>query len=122
MMTLTKGDEINALIFHIHHKFILIDAETDHPVIYTGSANMSNNSNYNNDENLIEIRHAPEIGKTYLAEFMRLYEHYRARVEFAKSEAAVGPKKLQLDSTANWCTEYYISGNPKCKSRITMVY
>lgn len=105
----------------IHHKFILIDAETEHPVIYTGSANMSNNSNYNNDENLIEISHAPEIGKTYLAEFMRLYEHYRARVEFAKSDISTGQKKLQLDSTSSWSKEYYISGNPKSKSRIGMV-
>lgn len=107
---------------YIHHKFILIDAETENPIIYTGSANMSNNSNYNNDENLIEISNAPEIGKLYLAEFMRLYEHYRARVEFAKKESGTKSKTLQLYSTADWCTEYYTSGNPKCKSRITMVY
>lgn len=28
----------------IHHKFIVIDAETENPIIYTGSANMSENS------------------------------------------------------------------------------
>ena len=105
---------------YIHHKFILIDAETENPVIYTGSANMSNNSNYNNDENLIEITNAPEIGKIYLAEFMRLYEHYRARVAFSKNNAANGKKILKLDSTAGWSKEYYISGNPKYKSRIAM--
>jgi phosphatidylserine/phosphatidylglycerophosphate/cardiolipin synthase-like enzyme len=64
---------------HIHHKFIVVDAESSNPVIFTGSANMSNNSVANNDENLLEIRDAPALAQAYFAEFMRLYEHYRAR-------------------------------------------
>src|SRR5215470_3198248 len=64
---------------HIHHKFIVIDADTDDPTIYTGSANLSNNSTHKNDENLLEIKGNPELARTYFAEFMRLYEHYRAR-------------------------------------------
>jgi phosphatidylserine/phosphatidylglycerophosphate/cardiolipin synthase-like enzyme len=64
---------------HIHHKFIVIDAETDQPTISTGSANMSNNSTCNNEENLLEIKESPRLAKIYLAEFMRLYEHYRTR-------------------------------------------
>ena len=66
----------------IHHKFIVIDAETESPVIYTGSANMSGNSVYNNDENLLEIKGSPRLARIYLAEFLRLYEHYRARARF----------------------------------------
>jgi phosphatidylserine/phosphatidylglycerophosphate/cardiolipin synthase-like enzyme len=62
----------------VHHKFIVIDAETDSPVIYTGSANMSGNSVFNNDENLLEIKGSPRLAQLYLAEFLRLYEHYRA--------------------------------------------
>jgi phosphatidylserine/phosphatidylglycerophosphate/cardiolipin synthase-like enzyme len=64
---------------HIHHKFIVVDADTDNPTIYTGSANLSNNSTHKNDENLLEIKDSPALAQTYLAEFMRLYEHYRAR-------------------------------------------
>lgn len=64
---------------HIHHKFIVIDADTDDPTIYTGSANLSNNSTHKNDENLLEIKGNPQLARTYLAEFMRLYGHYRAR-------------------------------------------
>src|SRR5262249_47475463 len=64
---------------HIHHKFIVIDGETDDPTIYSGSANLSNNSTHKNDENLLEIKGNPELARTYFAEFMRLYEHYRAR-------------------------------------------
>jgi len=64
---------------HIHHKFIVVDAETQSPTIYTGSANLSKNSTNHNDENLLEIKSNPELAQLYFAEFMRLYEHYRAR-------------------------------------------
>jgi phosphatidylserine/phosphatidylglycerophosphate/cardiolipin synthase-like enzyme len=64
---------------HIHHKFIIIDAETDKPTIFTGSANLSANSTNHNDENLLEITGSTALAQTYLAEFLRLYEHYRAR-------------------------------------------
>jgi phosphatidylserine/phosphatidylglycerophosphate/cardiolipin synthase-like enzyme len=64
---------------HIHHKFIVIDGESTHPTIYTGSANLSENSTHKNDENLLEITGSPELAQTYFAEFMRLYQHYRAR-------------------------------------------
>jgi phosphatidylserine/phosphatidylglycerophosphate/cardiolipin synthase-like enzyme len=61
---------------YIHHKFVVIDAETANPVIYTGSANMSVNSVFYNDENLLEITSCPRLAEIYLAEFMRLFEHY----------------------------------------------
>jgi phosphatidylserine/phosphatidylglycerophosphate/cardiolipin synthase-like enzyme len=64
---------------HIHHKFIVIDGETSHPKIFVGSANMSNNSVHNNDENLLEITGSLQLGQAYVAEFLRLYDHYRAR-------------------------------------------
>ena len=60
-------------------KFIIIDADTDQPTIYTGSANLSKNSTNHNDENLLEITGSTALARTYLAEFMRIYEHYRAR-------------------------------------------
>ena len=57
----------------------MIDADTDTPTIYTGSANLSRNSTNYNDENLLEITGSPALAQVYFAEFMRLYEHYRAR-------------------------------------------
>jgi len=83
---------------HIHHKFIIIDADTNDPTIYTGSANLSENSTHKNDENLLEITGSPELARTYLAEFMRLYEHYRARALWnmahpVAAKAASKPKK-----------------------------
>jgi phosphatidylserine/phosphatidylglycerophosphate/cardiolipin synthase-like enzyme len=74
-----KGRKGGPPAVHIHHKFIVIDAESDNPTIYTGSNNLSNNSTHRNDENLLEIKGTPELAQTYFAEFMRLYEHFRAR-------------------------------------------
>ena len=64
---------------HIHHKFIVIDGDTDAPTIYTGSPNFSASSENANDENVLEIKGNVALAHTYVAEFMRLYNHYRAR-------------------------------------------
>lgn len=104
----------NKFPVYIHHKFIVIDGETKNPIIYTGSANFSNNSNYRNDENLIEIKNAPEVARFYMAEFFRLYEHYRARARSTK-------KGFALAGNSSWATKHYTSGTPEFKSRVNMV-
>ena len=76
----------------IHHKFIVIDAETDHPIIYTDSNNLSENPTHRNDENLLEIKGSPELAQTYFAEFMRLYDHYRARALWNMAHPAKNEK------------------------------
>jgi phosphatidylserine/phosphatidylglycerophosphate/cardiolipin synthase-like enzyme len=114
----------------IHHKFVVIDAETDSPTIYTGSANMSGGSLHHNDENLLEIKGRPALAHVYLAEFMRLYEHYRARAKEVKDEPptggrvqASGPpcrKGFALAHTACWAEDDYTKGTPQYKSRLAM--
>lgn len=54
--------------FTMHHKVIIIDAET----VITGSYNFSKNANKHNDENVIII-HNKDIAKAYIMEFKRLY-------------------------------------------------
>jgi phosphatidylserine/phosphatidylglycerophosphate/cardiolipin synthase-like enzyme len=104
----------------IHHKFIVIDAETDSPIIYTGSANMSGNSIFGNDENLLEIKGSPRLARLYLAEFLRLYEHYRARAQYiamkqsGKAAKAVG---FSLVGNRSWATKHYTPGTPEYKAR-----
>ena len=69
---------------HIHHKFIVIDGDTPNPTIYTGSANFSSNSENRNDENVLEIKGNTRLAQAYVAEFMRIYGHYRARALWAQ--------------------------------------
>lgn len=108
----------------IHHKFIVIDAETESPVVYTGSANMSGNSVYNNDENLLEIKGSPRLARIYLAEFLRLYEHYRARarfIEFKKKGGNASQAGLTLRKNRTWATKHYTPGTPEYKARLRML-
>jgi PLD-like domain len=114
----------------IHHKFVVIDAETDAPTIYTGSANMSDGSMHGNDENLLEIKGRKALAHAYLAEFMRLYEHYRARASEDDDKPPGGPRAtaagtpchagFALAHTACWATDDYTPGTPQFKSRIAM--
>jgi PLD-like domain len=108
----------------IHHKFVVIDAETDSPVIYSGSANMSGNSVFKNDENLLEIKGSPRLAQVYLAEFLRLYEHYRARARFIawkQSGAAPADPGFALRGNAGWATKHYTPGTPEFKARVRML-
>jgi phosphatidylserine/phosphatidylglycerophosphate/cardiolipin synthase-like enzyme len=108
----------------IHHKFVAVDAETDSPVIYTGSANMSGNSAFRNDENLLEIRGSPRLAQIYLAEFLRLYEHYRARarfIEWKRSGRAPSDAGFALRPNAGWAAKHYTPGTPEFKARVRML-
>ena len=115
---------------HIHHKFIVIDAETDAPTIFTGSANLSTNSTNFNDENLLEITGSPELAQTYLAEFMRLYEHYRARAiwNMPPSTKAVSDKVGRQRQKAftlktkrdDWVKRAYEDGTPEAIARVNL--
>jgi phosphatidylserine/phosphatidylglycerophosphate/cardiolipin synthase-like enzyme len=108
----------------VHHKFIVIDAETDSPVIYTGSANMSGNSVFRNDENLLEIKGSPRLAQIYLAEFLRLYEHYRARARFIswkRSGQAPPAAGFALRPDRGWANKHYTAGSPEYKARVRML-
>ena len=108
----------------VHHKFVVIDAETDSPVIYTGSANMSGNSVFNNDENLLEIKGSPRLAQIYLAEFLRLYEHYRARARFIRFKLGNQPAPqtgFALRPNRTWADKHYTAGTPEFKARLRML-
>lgn len=100
----------------IHHKFLVIDAEGANPVVYTGSANMSNNSEHFNDENLLEIRDRRLAG-TYLAEFLRLYEHYRARALAIREKNSGTHQRLMLAPNGSWAKKYFVADSPEAKAR-----
>ena len=115
---------------HIHHKFIVIDAETDAPTIFTGSANLSKNSTNFNDENLLEITGSAELAQTYLAEFMRLYEHYRARAIWNMPQSAktganrVGRQRQRAFTLKtkrdDWVKGAYEDGTPEAIARVNL--
>src|SRR5262249_56661654 len=123
-----------------HDKFIIIDADTDTPTTYTGSANLSENSTHHNDENLLEITGSAALAQTYLAEFMRIYQHYRARALWnlahpaaAKSGGGARSKRMTpaaakriadtftLKTTRDaWVKDAYKRGSPAFLERMTL--
>ena len=106
------------IMVRVHHKFVVIDAEGDNPIVFTGSANFSGNSLHSNDENLLKITACPRLAGTYMAEFLRLYEHYRARFHFERRQAGEDTFKLTPDNS--WSKKYFTPGNPEMKARIAM--
>lgn len=105
----------------IHHKFLVIDAEGANPIVYTGSANMSNNSEHFNDENLLEIRDS-RIAGTYLAEFLRLYEHYRARALAIRQKNDGTHERLMLAPDGSWSNKYFVADSPEEKARVALAH
>ena len=106
----------------IHHKFVVIDAETVSPTIYTGSANMSGNAIFGNDENLLEIKGSARLSQIYLAEFLRLYEHYRARAAYFRwKESGGAPATFSLQPNRSWADRHYAAGSPEYKARLHML-
>jgi phosphatidylserine/phosphatidylglycerophosphate/cardiolipin synthase-like enzyme len=108
----------------IHHKFIVVDAETESPTIFSGSANMSGNSVFGNDENLLEIKGSPRLAHIYLTEFLRLYEHYRARARFIawkQSGQAPANAGFALAGDRTWANKHFTVGTPEYKARLRML-
>jgi hypothetical protein len=104
---------------YIHHKFVVVDADTDHPLIFTGSANMSDNSLHHNDENLLMISGSPRLAAVYLAEGMRLYEHYRARAAWNdRQQEKAHPSTFQLAPDSGWAKAAYQEGTSQFRSRV----
>ncbi|WOH80325.1 phospholipase D-like domain-containing protein [Bradyrhizobium sp. BEA-2-5] len=111
---------------HVHHKFIVIDGDTETPTIYTGSPNFSRSSENSNDENVLEIKGNTRLAEAYVAELMRLYNHYRARAIWNKTHEKNGkqPKAgseadpLVLKRTRDeWAKDAYKSGTKASLAR-----
>lgn len=96
----------------IHTKIVLIDPLTDQPTVITGSANFSNNSSKNNDENQLFISGETAVADVYVGEFMRMFDHYYYRdhqrlMELKKNK---DPKAGFLEETDHWVDRYFGGG------------
>jgi phosphatidylserine/phosphatidylglycerophosphate/cardiolipin synthase-like enzyme len=109
--TLQKESMQHSGVF-IHTKIILVDPLSNNPIVISGSANFSNNSCKNNDENQLFIVGEKEVADVYLGEFMRMFDHYYFR-DFTKlvaKQKATNPKAGFLDDTDKWTKRYFNGG------------
>ena len=99
---------LNTHVKYIHTKYMLTDPLGPNPVVITGSANFSEASSDENDENMLVIRGNARVADIYLGEFMRLWSHNAFR-EWAAARAAAGvtahaalQEPWHLDTTDAW--------------------
>ncbi|MDA9420994.1 hypothetical protein XH97_02280 [Bradyrhizobium sp. CCBAU 53380] len=93
---------LNTNVRYVHNKFMLVDPLTDDPIVVAGSANFSDASTTDNDENMLVIRGNTRVADIYLGEFMRLYTHhaFRESLKWRKTP----PKPLE---TGDWWRDYF---------------
>jgi phosphatidylserine/phosphatidylglycerophosphate/cardiolipin synthase-like enzyme len=77
--TNTRALQLNQHVAYIHSKFLLRDPLGADPIVVTGSANFSDASTNDNDENMIVIRGDKRVADIYFTEFNRLFNHYYFR-------------------------------------------
>jgi phosphatidylserine/phosphatidylglycerophosphate/cardiolipin synthase-like enzyme len=113
----------NVHVRFIHTKIILVDPLGEDPTILTGSANYSDASTTNNEENTLVIRHGPSraasgravrrVADIYLTEYHRLFMHYAFRAMAQRIEVNTGASNWtgHLDETDAWTRRYYAPGS-----------
>lgn len=57
-----------------HNKILLIDAESEHPVVITGSYNFTFSAQARNAENLLILRDNPALARRYLVNWRRHHD------------------------------------------------
>lgn len=100
----------NQHVQYIHTKFMLVDPLTDDPVTISGSANFSDDSVKNNDENMLVIRQDKRVADIYLGEFMRLFNHFYFRYHahrLRQMEEGDQPRGAFLFEDDSWTRRYY---------------
>lgn len=90
---------LNHHVSYIHSKFLLSDPLSSDPVVVTGSANFSDASTRNNDENMVVIRGDIRVADLYFTEFNRLFNHYYFRAVYNKVKASEKAKSKNAGNT-----------------------
>ncbi|UCF70181.1 MAG: hypothetical protein JSW49_08255 [candidate division WOR-3 bacterium] len=99
-----KLTRLNSNVRYVHNKFMLIDPLTNDPIVVAGSANFSDASTRQNDENMLVTRGNKRVADVYLGEFMRLYTHHAFRESLKWRKRNDPPKPLRTD---DWWRDYF---------------
>jgi phosphatidylserine/phosphatidylglycerophosphate/cardiolipin synthase-like enzyme len=116
-----KLSGLNKHVLYLHTKYVLIDALGDEPTLISGSANFSDASTKNNDENMVVIRGDTAVADIYLGEFMRLWNHFYFRDVVRRLKAKPGSKlheSAYLAPDDSWAQRYFQRGSVKSRERL----
>ena len=98
---------LNVNVRYLHTKYMLVDPLGTNPLVVSGSANFSEASTTNNDENMLIIRGNSRVADIYLGEFMRLYRHFAFRDWLTQHPNADEVEVGHLDETDQWWKRYF---------------
>jgi phosphatidylserine/phosphatidylglycerophosphate/cardiolipin synthase-like enzyme len=76
-------------------------------LVVSGSANFSEASTKDNDENMLIIRGDTRVADIYLGEFMRLYNHFAFRDWLSQQTKPDAADVSRLDEKDTWWKKYY---------------
>jgi phosphatidylserine/phosphatidylglycerophosphate/cardiolipin synthase-like enzyme len=100
----------NSHVAYVHSKFMLKDPLGDDPITVCGSANFSDPSQNDNDENMLIIRGDQRVADIYFTEFNRLFNHFyfRSVVEALRSRETPAQRdaSLFLKEDDTWLEKY----------------
>ena len=108
---------LNTHVAYVHSKFLLADPLGKNPIVVSGSANFSDASTNDNDENMLLIQGDTRAADIYFTEFNRLWNHYYFRSVLEALHAkgkAPSDESLFLAENAGW-TAKYAPGKLKAK-------
>jgi len=103
-------------VLYVHTKYMLLDPLSKAPTVISGSANFSDASTHDNDENMLVIQGDTRVADVYLGEFMRLFDHFRFRDVLNRLAAKPGSDRHQrafLTPDDTWLKPYYTKGTYK---------
>ena len=90
----------------IHDKFIVIDFNTDNPLVFTGSSNLADGGETQNGDNLLGFSD-PVVARVFATEAVRLCDHYYFRAAVSQ---ATDVKPLMLSACGGdpkwWLRDY----------------
>jgi phosphatidylserine/phosphatidylglycerophosphate/cardiolipin synthase-like enzyme len=98
---------LNVHVRYLHTKYMLVDPLGASPLVVSGSANFSESSTTDNDENMLIIRGNSRVADIYLGEFMRLYRHFAFRDWLTRHPEADEVEVGHLDETNQWWKRYF---------------
>ena len=106
----------------IHSKSIIIDPWSDSPTVLFGSANFSEASCKDNDENAFLLEGHSRLAAVLGTEFLRMWDHYKSR-HFINSvfRGTVG-KELFLKKDGSWMKTAFDPGSRSHKFRDRQVF
>lgn len=103
--------QFNSHVSYIHSKFLIMDPLSTDPIVVTGSANFSDNSSKENDENMLIIRGDQRVADIYLTEFNRLFNHYYFRsvveqTQWSRSKKTDQENLFLRENASEWLSKY----------------